>query len=440
MATSLPTEGQSTPHASSETLVVPRRRSRRVLFALRNPQCALRNPQRRPRPRESGERGEGERFVASSIAALEGHEMRRSLGLSAIPAVLALAAAGCDDGGHWVLQPFDGGEEDGGGGETVDDGVGPEADAGPDADGEAGPDADADVPAEAEAEAGADADADVGDPCDWVRIVDLGGEPLNVRAGPTRGDAVIGSLSEGAMVEVLGTATGDTITDSTLGRSSDQWYRIPFGGGEGYITSIYTECTAEPPPALGWVYPTTGTDSLSPWSITCGLGCSWSTYLGHLAEDYSTGGSDLGAPLYAVADGTVAYVYHDVGNYLDIVVVRHDLPAPTSAGDTVLYSRYGHTVAGVSAGAAVRAGDRVGEIGDVTPYGFGIHLHFEIVNEAAQHDGPFCRGCEASSIWMGPGYAGYDFADGAEFHEVSDSITGNRFYAPSRVIDTDGRL
>jgi len=277
--------------------------------------------------------------------------------------------------------------------------------------------------------------------CQWVMVVDLGGETLNVRDSPHLTASVIGQLSEGAIVRVIGTAHGDMVTDTSLGRSSDLWYNIEFAGGDGWITSVYAVCHEEPPSgeALNWVWPVTGVESLSPWRITCEFGCSWSTYLGHLAEDYSMG-DDIGKPIFAVADGVVAHVYRNIGNYKDIIIIRHQLPTPTSAGDSVLYSRYGHTGAEVNQGESVVAGQRIGTI--VETGVFAPHLHFEIVNETAQYQGPFCRGCEAAGIFMGPGYAGYDF-DGSGidwFDPDNDGIAGNRFYKPSRVIETDGRI
>ncbi|MFH1437312.1 MAG: peptidoglycan DD-metalloendopeptidase family protein [Pseudomonadota bacterium] len=356
--------------------------------------------------------------------------------LAAFAAMVCLAAAGCD--GEYSGPGEDILEEDAVEGDPATDDV---LVTDPDA---------ADLPADqpSDEDTAGDPPDDIAeeeeepeDECGWVKIVDLGGETLNVRDEPATSSTVIGHMSEGALAEVLGEAVGDTVTDPDLGRSSDLWYNIRYGGGDGWITSIYAECYEEPDPteALDWVWPVTGEESLAPFVITCDFGCSWSTYRGHLAEDYAYS-DDIGRPVYAAADGIVAHVYRNIGNYKDIIIIRHQLPAATSAGDEVLYSRYGHMGTEVGEGDVVTAGQRIATI--VDPVDFGPHLHFEIVNESAQYNGPFCRGCEASGIFMGPGYAGNDF-DGSGidyFDPTGDGVEGNRFYNPSNVINSDGRL
>jgi predicted CxxxxCH...CXXCH cytochrome family protein len=78
-------------------------------------------------------------------------------------AILALALAGCGEGGG---HENDTGRDDGAGDiETTEGAADADADEGADADADADTEADADVPAEAEAEAGADGDADAGPAC-----------------------------------------------------------------------------------------------------------------------------------------------------------------------------------------------------------------------------------------------------------------------------------
>lgn len=196
-------------------------------------------------------------------------------------------------------------------------------------------------------------------------------------------------------------------------------------------------------PSEYYVYPTSGNKNIgSGWKITCKLGCSWDSYRGHLAEDYvhynAQGRNDsLDKPIYAIANGTVDAVYEDVGNYLDIIVIKHSLQHVTGPGDAILYSRYGHMIAEVSVGQHVSNGQRIGRLGD--PVKFVPHLHIEVVNPSAHNKGPFCNGCQDLGVRMSPGYAGYDFYAPFEWYEIDDAITHNRFYKTSwLVVNSDG--
>jgi murein DD-endopeptidase MepM/ murein hydrolase activator NlpD len=76
-----------------------------------------------------------------------------------------------------------------------------------------------------------------------------------------------------------------------------------------------------------------------------------------------------GTPVYAAADGRVAYAGNGVRGYGNMVVLRH-------AGD--LLTVYAHNaVLLVSQGAPVRAGDRIALVGQ-SGRATGPHLHFEV--------------------------------------------------------------
>jgi murein DD-endopeptidase MepM/ murein hydrolase activator NlpD len=76
-----------------------------------------------------------------------------------------------------------------------------------------------------------------------------------------------------------------------------------------------------------------------------------------------------GTPVYAAADGHVAYAGNGVRGYGNMVVLRH-------AGD--LLTVYAHNaVLLVSQGAPVRAGDRIALVGQ-SGHATGPHLHFEV--------------------------------------------------------------
>ena len=76
-----------------------------------------------------------------------------------------------------------------------------------------------------------------------------------------------------------------------------------------------------------------------------------------------------GTPVYAAADGRVAYAGNGVRGYGNMVVLRH-------GGD--LLTVYAHNaVLLVSQGAPVRAGDRIALVGQ-SGRATGPHLHFEV--------------------------------------------------------------
>jgi len=77
----------------------------------------------------------------------------------------------------------------------------------------------------------------------------------------------------------------------------------------------------------------------------------------------------VGTPVFAAADGRVAYAGNGVRGYGNLVVVRH-------AGD--LLTVYAHnSVLLVAPGQPVRAGDRIALVGQ-SGHATGPHLHFEV--------------------------------------------------------------
>ena len=77
----------------------------------------------------------------------------------------------------------------------------------------------------------------------------------------------------------------------------------------------------------------------------------------------------VGTPVFAAADGRVAYAGNGIRGYGNLVVVRH-------AGD--LLTVYAHnSVLLVAPGQPVRAGDRIALVGQ-SGHATGPHLHFEV--------------------------------------------------------------
>jgi murein DD-endopeptidase MepM/ murein hydrolase activator NlpD len=85
----------------------------------------------------------------------------------------------------------------------------------------------------------------------------------------------------------------------------------------------------------------------------------------------------VGTPVFAAADGLVAYAGSGVRGYGNLVVVRH-------AGD--LLTVYAHnSVLLVTEGQPVRAGDRIALVGQ-SGHATGPHLHFEVRAGQIPHD------------------------------------------------------
>jgi hypothetical protein len=156
-------------------------------------------------------------------------------------------------------------------------------------------------------------------------------------------------------------------------------------------------------------------------------------YGAHLGADFWSGGgcTDLGQPVYAMADGEVVEIADDLGSYLDVVVLRHEDP-----GVGTVYSMYGH----IARDPALAEGQRVtlrqplGTIADVLQYFSPCHTHVEILSPAGFDQGPFCNGCAAAGLHVSPGYdqqAGVSMGTseaGDPYLEVDDGVAANRWY------------
>jgi len=238
--------------------------------------------------------------------------------------------------------------------------------------------------------------------CDQLEVVNVGGLTLRVRDDPSFEGAILGGLSEGVVVSVYDSASwGAEVTDSA-GYSSKTWYAIEASGLEGWVSSVYTRCVVEAPPAQPEVpMDDTGADPADPNDGSWAWPVPWSSsiitqHYGN-AVDYGCNfhaGLDVdgetGDGIVAAQSGTVVHVGDMWGQNIRgpySVIIDH-------GGGT--YSTYSHNSgATVSVGQWVNRGDVIGYVGTMG-YSTGSHLHFEIL-EGATYTGnwlqPFYYDC-----------------------------------------------
>jgi murein DD-endopeptidase MepM/ murein hydrolase activator NlpD len=101
----------------------------------------------------------------------------------------------------------------------------------------------------------------------------------------------------------------------------------------------------------------------------------------HFGEDWNGrggGDTDLGDPVYSIADGIVTFAYDVRAGWGNVVIVRHGYRDPASGKVKYCDSLYGHLQRiSVRPGQQVRRGDQVGTIGNNRGM-YAAHLHFEI--------------------------------------------------------------
>lgn len=84
--------------------------------------------------------------------------------------------------------------------------------------------------------------------CSTVRIVGLGGDPLNIRSLPGLNQQKVGSMREGSTAQSKCRYAGPAnssylVNDPASGRpASSEWIYIQGGGLEGWISSVYAQC------------------------------------------------------------------------------------------------------------------------------------------------------------------------------------------------------
>ena len=201
---------------------------------------------------------------------------------------------------------------------------------------------------------------------------------LNVRAAPTTGAALLGTIAGGRRVTVECTRTGEPITGYRR-TTRDVWLRIAFDGRPAWISAAWTLPQGEPKPCadpgldvdrVPLPYPVGDT-----WTITQGFAGPFSHH-----TVYTRHGVDFGMPagsrVVAVGPGTVRFAGWSPAGWGNTITIDH------GAGRC---SRYGHLDRVlVKAGDVVSTGALVGRSGS-TGNSTGPHLHFQIEDCTTQH-------------------------------------------------------
>lgn len=158
--------------------------------------------------------------------------------------------------------------------------------------------------------------------------------------------------------------TSDDVQNSTLARAEDfstvSLVDLASEQGIKFSDSVFTN---DPDAAIQWPF-------LVGVSMSSGYGPRWGRM--HEGIDFTPG---EGAPIQAIADGTVRIATEQGGGYGVTVYIDHVIDGQ------VITSHYSHMQYGslkVKAGDTVKVGDIVGNTGN-TGHSFGAHLHFEII-------------------------------------------------------------
>lgn len=101
----------------------------------------------------------------------------------------------------------------------------------------------------------------------------------------------------------------------------------------------------------------------------------------HFGEDWNGrggGNSDLGDPVYSIANGIVTFAHNVRQGWGNVAIIRHAYRDPASGKVRFVDSLYGHLdKMTVKTGQSITRGEQIGTIG--TNYGmYPAHLHFEI--------------------------------------------------------------
>lgn len=190
-----------------------------------------------------------------------------------------------------------------------------------------------------------------------------------VAAGGSAGTAGMSLVAASAVAgeddeRIQAFVTSSDVQNDSLARAEDfstvSLVDLASEQGIKFSDSVFTN---DPDAAIQWPF-------LVGVSMSSGYGPRWGTM--HEGIDFTPG---EGAPIQAIADGTVRIATEQGGGYGVTVYIDHVIDGQ------VVTSHYAHMQYGslrVKAGDTVEVGDIVGLTGN-TGHSFGAHLHFEII-------------------------------------------------------------
>jgi murein DD-endopeptidase MepM/ murein hydrolase activator NlpD len=209
------------------------------------------------------------------------------------------------------------------------------------------------------------------DPATCPRVRITAQQTLNVRPSPDTGQAALGVVRSGQIVDVLDRVVGEDIGGNAF------WYEIPYLDDVGYVSAAFAACTTDEAPPLpdGFLLP-----------LSCGttvriaqgnFGNFSHAGRSRYAYDFSIG---VGTPLLAMADGEVIGLFDDTGPgdacydgggescfpYANWVALRH------TDGSQSIYKHLNRV--DVRVGELLPRGTTVGLSGS-TGYSTGPHAH-----------------------------------------------------------------
>ncbi len=198
-------------------------------------------------------------------------------------------------------------------------------------------------------------------PAEAVAAVSGGQAALSTSLVAAAGEAAA-STGDGEQIQAFVTsaeAQGESLTRAE-DFSTVSFAELASEQGIKYTNELFTN---DPDAAIQWPF-------LVGVGMSSGFGQRWGRM--HEGIDFVPG---EGAPIQAIADGTVRIATEQGGGYGVTVYIDHVIDGQ------VITSHYSHMQYGslrVTAGQTVKVGDIVGLTGN-TGHSFGAHLHFEII-------------------------------------------------------------
>lgn len=170
--------------------------------------------------------------------------------------------------------------------------------------------------------------------------------------------------ADGSDGQIQAFVTSSDVQNEALARTDDfttvSLVDVASEQGIKFSDSVFTN---DPDAAIQWPF-------MVGVSMSSGYGPRWGTM--HEGIDFTPG---EGAPIQAIADGTVRIATEQGGGYGVTVYIDHVIDGK------LITSHYAHMQYGslqVQAGDTVKVGDIVGHTGN-TGHSFGAHLHFELI-------------------------------------------------------------